>query len=149
MAYDKVFMTMRVLDAYNRTKGKRVDLVKVDPTLIGADVDTIRNAYQGGMDGHILSTIVSGENFYAGSALPGANIDTGVTITAQLSGRPQKATLKYPTPKAVTINPDGTVDLGSVLVQAIRNLYMTTGPAIATLSDGETIDGFISGRLDK
>jgi hypothetical protein len=149
MAYDNAFVTMRVLDAYGRTKSKRVGLVSTDATQGETDKATIIGAYAAVMDGHIMSSTYSGQDDHAGSPVAGSNVDTGVTVSCQLAGRPERAPLKWPTPKAAIINPDGTLDLTNVAVQAVEALYVTATPAIATLSDGETIDGFVSGMLDK
>jgi hypothetical protein len=149
MAYDNAFVTMRVLDAYGRTKSKRVGLVSTDATQGETDKAAIIAAYAAVMDGHIMSSTYSGQDDHAGSPVAGSNVDTGVTVSCQLAGRPERAPLKWPTPKAAIINPDGTLDLTNVAVQAVEALYVTATPAIATLSDGETIDGFVSGMLDK
>lgn len=149
MAYNKVFTTLRIRDSYNRTKSKKVALVTTDATQAETDAALVAAAFQNAIDGHIDAAFVTGVEEYAGSPVAGSNVDTGVTVSCQLAGRPEKAALKWPTPKATTLNPDGTLDLTDGLVQAIEALFVTATPAIATLSDGETIDGFLSGSLDK
>lgn len=149
MAYDKSWQTLRVTDAYNRTKVKKVELKSLDAAQAELDGDNVHTAYQNAMAGFIGSAIVSGEKIYAGAPTAGSNVDTGVTIQCQLSGRPEKASLKWPTPLPDYINVDGSVDIADPLVAAISALYEAGVGQVAYLSDGESISGFVSGSLDK
>jgi hypothetical protein len=149
MAYDKCYVTMRVVDAYGRTKTKRVDLVATDAALAETAAATVIGAFASVMEGHIASATISGMNDYAGAAAAGSNVDTGVTVSCQLAGRPERAPLKWPTPDPAIFNGDATLNLGNAAVQAVEALFVTATPAIATISDGETIDSFLSGKLDK
>jgi len=65
-----------------------------------------------------------------------------------LNGRAEKAATKWTDPLDAYIIAGGAVNTGNALVQAVEALFVTPGN-IATLSDGEAIDGFLSGSLDK
>lgn len=149
MAYSRTFVTLTIRDDYGRTKTKQVEMLTADATQSELDAGTIKNAYQAAMDGHILKAQVNGLLEYTGSPAAGSNVDTGVTMKVQLDGRAERASLKWPTPAAAIINPDGTVDLNDLAVQGIEALYQTTGTNVARLSDGEAIEEFLSGTLDK
>lgn len=149
MAYDRSWLTMTVVDAYNRRKTKRVELASTDPAQMEIDAALLIAAFVDLMQGHVISASVTGANDYAGAAAAGANVDTGVTVSAQLTGRPNKATLKWPTPLPGLFDTNGNLDLTDVRVTLLESYFQTVTPAIAELSDGETIVDFLSGKLDK
>lgn len=149
MAYERMYVTMTIRDAYNRSKTKTVELVTVDGAQAELDADIIQAAYQNVMNGHILKAQVNGLLEYPGVAAAGANVDTGVTMSCQLADRSEKASLKWPTPDPTIINADGTVNLADVNVIAVQNLYVALATNVARLSDGEAITQFLSGKLDK
>jgi hypothetical protein len=148
MAYDRSGVTLLYVDAYSRRKTKQVQLVSVDPAQAETDALLVASTYANVTVGGIIKATIRGDIDLAGVAGAGSNIDTGVTVTCQLADRPEKASNKWPMPDPAIINPDGTLDLTNAEVIAVENLYVTPGN-IALLSDGEAIDGFISGRLDK
>jgi len=149
MAYDKSYCSIRILDAYGRSKRKKVELKSLDSAQAELDADNVYTAYAGVINGHAISMTVSGEKTYAGAAGAGSNVDTGVTMSCQLANRPERAALKWPTPDPTILNGDGTVDLSNAAVVAVRDLYVDGVGQVAYLSDGESITGFISGSLDK
>ena len=149
MAYDKTWATLRVRDAYNRTKRKEVQVKSLDSAQAELDADNIQATYAAVMNGHIFSMVTSGEKVYAGAAGAGSNVDTGVTMSCQLDGRSEKAALKWPTPDPAILNPDGTVDLTNAQVIAVQDMYRDIIGQVAYLSDGESITEFLSGKLDK
>ncbi len=147
MAYDKAFVSMVFEDQYGRQSTVRRELVSVDPAQCELDALAIAAAYDAATGGIIRKVTVNGEASFAGPAAAG-NIDTGVTMRAQLDGRPEKAATKWPMPLDAYILSGGVVDTANALVVAVQNLFVTPGN-IALLSDGEAITGFISGVLDK
>lgn len=147
MAYDKQYMTITFEDAYGRTKTKSVELVTTDPAQAEIDAGLIAAAYQAATDGIIRKWTVNSEKVFSGPATA-SNVDTGVTMSAQLFGRSEKAYLKWPMPKAAYILSGGVVDTANALVTAIEALYQNP-TQIALLSDGESIVDFLSGLLDK
>lgn len=149
MAYDKVHVTLTIEDAYSRTKQKRVEMVTTDPAQSELDGIAIGAVYQGVMEGIIRYTDTVGRQSYAGPVPAGVNIDTGVTCSVQLDGRPEKASLKWPTPLPSLFLPDGTLNVADAAVVAVQDMYGTGLGGIARLSDGEAISSIISGKLDK
>lgn len=149
MAYDRAQTTLRFTDVYNRHKTKQVEMASLDATQGELDAIIIRNAYAGVTLASVDKAVYRGELSFPGAAQAGANIDTGVTVSCQLAGRPEKASNKWPCPDPAIINPDGTLDLTNADVVVIETLYQTAGLNVARISDGEAITGFISGSLDK
>lgn len=149
MAYTKSWATIRIVDAYGRSKRKLVELKSLDPAQAELDADNVYSAYSNVINGHPISMVVSGEKTYAGAAGAGSNVDTGVTMACQLFGRPERASLKWPTPDPAILNADGTVNLANAQVIAVQDLYVDGIGQVAYLSDGESITGFVSGSLDK
>lgn len=149
MAYDSSHVTLTIEDAYARTKQKRVELVSVDAAQMEIDSGVAVTTYQGVMEGIIRKASVVGDMAYAGPVPAGVNIDTGVTCSVQLDGRPEKASLKWPTPLPSLFLGDGTLNTADALVVAVQDMYGTGVGGIARLSDGEAISSIISGKLDK
>jgi len=147
MAFDKTYVLMTLEDQYGRQSSKRVQLVTDDAAQAEIDAGLVAAAYSAAMGGIVRKWTLQGVYEFAGPAAPG-NIDTGVTIRAQLDGRSDKAATKWPMPLSDYLQAGGTVDVDDALVQAIEGLYQSPGN-IALLSDGEAITEFISGTLDK
>jgi hypothetical protein len=147
MASDKNVVNLTFLDAYARTKRKEVELATLDEAQAVIDTNAVVNAYNLATIGQIQKYILSMEYLLPGAPAAGSNIDTGITLKMQLDGRPDKATLKIPTPDPAYLLPDGTVDVTNVLITGVTDLYLPAG--VARLSDGEAASGVISGALDK
>lgn len=79
----------------------------------------------------------------------GANVDVGATFSGWIEGIPgKKASTKIPGIKASKVNPDGTVDLTDADVAAFLALY-SDDPGDFFISDGENVDDWIRGALDR
>lgn len=77
----------------------------------------------------------------------GANLDAGMTIQVSIVGQPGKtASIKIPAPQAAAINSDGTLNLGNALTTTLEANY-TSG--FVLVSDGEVVEDFIKGKLDR
>lgn len=148
MAYDGSYVTFRIRDAYGRTKSKKVELYSQDAAQMETDAALIAAELQEVMDGHIESYFVTGVNNIAGTPVAGSNVDTGVTVSCLMADT-SKAALKWPTPKAAIFNPDGSLDLTNADVIDVEALFQAGLGQVAYLSDGETLDSFLSGSLDK
>lgn len=147
MAYDNTNVVLTVEDTYGRRKTKGVDLVTLDAAQAEIDGGTVITTYANVMEGFIRKAQIAGVLEFAGAVPAGVNVDTGVTCSCQLAGRPEKAALKWPTPLPAIFLPDGTLNTLEPVVIAVQNLY--TAGSIATLSDGESITAILSGKLDK
>jgi hypothetical protein len=78
----------------------------------------------------------------------GANVDVGATISGYIyGGNGKKASLKVPHIKPGMVDPDGTIDLTDVDLAAYLALF--ENGADFFLSDGEQIDTWIKGTLDR
>jgi len=147
MAYEKAFTELTVMDSFQRTKRKRVEMVSVDPVQMDLDANTILTAYQNATDGGIIRIDVRGSSDVAAVVPAGTNIDSGVTVSCRLFGSTEKASLKWPAPALAMFNADGTLNLADAAVLAVQALYESGG--VALLSDGQSIESFLSGSLDK
>lgn len=147
MAYDKTFVAITYEDEFGRQTTRRIEMVSVDPAQAELDALAIAAAYDAATGGIIRKVVVQGEMTYAGPAAAG-NIDTGVTMRAQLFNRPERAATKWPMPLTSYIGGGGVVNVADPLVAAIEALYANP-TNVALLSDGESIVDFISGTLDK
>lgn len=77
----------------------------------------------------------------------GANLDAGATFSTSIVGFPaKKASQKVPAPVASIINTDGTIDMTDAIVTDYTANFIS---GFVLVSDGETVDTFDSGRLDR
>jgi len=90
------------------------------------------------------------EDITAGfSTTPGSNIDVGATFSGILYDKGgAKASLKVPGIKASLVSIDGTVNIEQINVAAYLSLY-EQDIGVLLLSDGEQIDTWLSGVLDR
>lgn len=76
-----------------------------------------------------------------------ANVDVGATFSGWLAGgEGKKASIKLPGVAMVNVNPDGSVPITGVIEEWLGN-FETGG--VFMLSDGETIESWIAGSLDR
>lgn len=94
----------------------------------------------------VLAYTVSQRVVFADSEDTGANKDEGLTLVVEKTDN-YRATLKVPGPIQSVRNADGTADIGSAEVAAYIANFID-GSDLWTVSDGETITGVISGRID-
>ena len=104
--------------------------------------------YQAATGLHLFETRLTDEGAIGGSPVSGSNVDTGMTISAQLSTPNKKAAIQVPAPVAAIINSDGTIDLADAIMTALLVAY-TQATNKVTASDGEEVTGFIKGSLDR
>jgi len=76
----------------------------------------------------------------------GANVDTGATFSGWVSVGQKKASLKIPGIKATLVGADGSVADGGVTATFLDEFE---DAADFNLSDGEQIDTWIRGALDR
>jgi hypothetical protein len=119
----------------------------VDETQAKIDADALYALYQPVCDGKILSYSTNGITYVSDSPAASSLKTDVMSITMQLDGRPEKANMRLP------CFPDSKSDANGVLiltdgdVVAFQNAFVTTTPAIAKVSDGETITAFLRGKL--
>jgi hypothetical protein len=139
------------LDAYGRTTKR---LVEVETQALLADYVTVAGTFVDAVgdvtDLGLVRIDLIVEDITAGFAVTdGANVDTGATFSGILYDKGgAKASLKVPGIKPALVSVDGTVDIEGVAVAAYLALYEQDG-GVLLLSDGEQIDAWLSGVLDK
>lgn len=145
MAFYKV--SIELTDAANR-KARKVyetqDLVDVAAANTAAaglvtDLEAVTGA-------KVLAYTVSERTVVTDSVTSGANVDEGLTISGYKADNYQTV-VRVPAPETATWLADGTVDMSNADVQAYLGNFQSTGDF--TVSDGEVIDSWIGGKLDK
>lgn len=80
----------------------------------------------------------------------GANVDVGATFSGYIeAGNGKKASTKVPGIKAALVDPDGSIPLDDADMEDWLELFVHDTPNSLFLSDGEDIDYWIRGTLDK
>jgi hypothetical protein len=91
----------------------------------------------------ILKSFVTGFDPIAGS-----NVDVGATFVGMLAAADgAKASHKVPGFKASLVGVDGTIDITQAVVDTYLDNFLTANAFM--LSNGQTIDHWIKGKLDK
>ena len=104
--------------------------------------------YQAATKLWLFESRLTEEEAIGGSAVSGANVDAGMSISAQLDTPGKKANIQVPDPVAAIINSDGTIDLADAIMTALLVPYTQATPYV-TASDGEKVTAFLKGTLDK
>lgn len=141
-------LSVTMEDAFQRRTTKRFkvfDAVDYAAALTKAGLFAIDLAAITGCDvlSYSLTTVVP----YTDTVTAGANLDAGVTFSLSIGGVPaKKGVTKVPAPLDGYIDPDGSVDMADVIVTDYADNF-TSG--FILVSDGEIVDSFNSGRLDR
>lgn len=104
--------------------------------------------YQACTELHLFETRLIDENAVGGSPISGANVDAGMSISAQLATANKKANIQIPAPVAAVIDADGSIDIAGTEMAALLAAY-TQATNKVTASDGEFVTAWIRGTLDK
>lgn len=140
-------LSIKMQDDYLRRTTKRFKVSAADyataltnTALFATDLEAIS-----GCD--VLSYSLATPVQVTDSVTGGANLDAGATFSLAIVGFPaKKAVTKVPAPEAAIINADGTIDMTDVLVTDYAANFIS---GFVLVSDGETVDTFDSGRLDR
>ena len=144
------FFSVHLVDAYGRQMRK---LIEVATQILLADYETIAGNYATALAAVTdlgltkIDLLLSMDESFAVTA--GANRDVGATFsgyTEPMTGK--KASLKLPTIKAALVDPDGSVPIAGA-VDTYLDLWLQSETPPLRLSDGETINAWIAGTLDK
>jgi hypothetical protein len=82
------------------------------------------------------------------AATAGSNIDTGATFVGYLADKGgMKATLKIPGIKMSFVQPGGRIPVADADIEDVLELFLEDASLL--LSDGEEIESWIAGTLDK
>jgi hypothetical protein len=139
--------TLYLRDSYARDSVRRFTVTGGDFASVRSAMITFVNEYQALTQAEVLRWTLAEEIAFTGTLTAGANLDTGLTITAAIGGGgSKKGTIKIPATKTAFINADGSLDLTHIDIQLFEAEF-TTG--LVLISDGEVVDDFLSGRLDR
>jgi len=135
-------------DAYGRTTTR---VYGMEPEALLADilinVGAFLTALQAVTDlGCVKASIIIPISAPEWAETAGANVDTGATFSGWVSVGQKKASLKIPGIKATLVGADGSVADGGVTATFLDEFE---DAADFNLSDGEQIDTWIRGALDR
>jgi hypothetical protein len=145
----KQWISMTLTDDYGRTTTKRIEIaqqltIAAYQTVIGlilTDLEAVTDL------GCVRVDLVL-EGFDSGWAVTsGANVDVGGTFSGYiLDGDGKKASHKVPGIKPSLVDSDGSIDITGAVATYLGHFEPIDD---ARLSDGERIDTWIQGSLDK
>lgn len=141
-----------MIDAYGRNRSM---ILEAEEVLLLADQVTALENVITQLAAVTDLGLVRADLIYVGKGTPfavtaGANRDTGATFSGLIeAGNGKKASTKVPGIKASLVNPDGTITLTNADVEDWIELFVEDTPHTLLLSDGETIDTWLKGTLDK
>lgn len=143
-------LSLQMVDSMGRTTTKRIemkpDVLLADMILAGqAVVDALEDVTDLGV---VRGDIVIKAALTGFAVTEGANVDVGATFSGYIEGgNGKKASHKVPGFKASLVNEDATITLDGVTATYLGK-FVDPG-YIAMLSDGERIDAWIKGALDR
>jgi len=135
------------IDYHTRLYRKSFEMDATDLATLMTDWSTVEAAYDGVTEG-ALRRVSASTKIDSGNLAPteGANRDVGATFLGQDSnGDP--VIVKVPGFDASFADTYGNIDLTDVTVAAFLALFEAAGPC--TASDGQKVDVWIKGTLDK
>lgn len=147
MAYNRVRVVISIEDSKQQPTTKAFELVTTDATQAEIDGAALVALFQPLCDGKILSYVVSGEITVVDSPEASSQRTDVMSITTQLSGRPEKGNMRLPCFPDDKSDANGVLLLADADVVAFQNAFIQATPGIAKMSDGEYIDGFVRGAL--
>ena len=144
------YLSLTFMDDYGRTTVRRVEIEEQNALLDYSTLATdVTGKYNAITDLALVRTDLVLNMGDTAAVVAGANVDVGATFQGLLSGgENKKASLKIPGIKAAFVGPDGTIDITQAEIAAYLDEFLTVG-GDCLLSDGEQIESWLSGRLDK
>lgn len=144
------YFSFTLVDAYGRTTSKRIE---VESQALLGDYQTLCTALVADLQAVTDLGLVRAEvtipmtDSFAVTA--GANVDVGATFSGWLYGAlGKKASWKLPGIKAAKVNADGTIDIAEADIEDVLERFLQASGDLR-LSDGEQIESWIAGALDK
>lgn len=143
------YLSVRYIDSQNRTTTRRYEMA--DQVLLAdyvAAASGFLTILESDTDlGVERADLVIPEVSAGFAVTAGANVDVGATFTGNLDvGGGKKASLKLPGVKAAKWGTNGNVPIDGT-IGSLLALFETDGDF--RLSDGEQIDAWVKGTLDK
>lgn len=142
-------LSLTLADSFGRTTTKlfemKQELLHADQVL---DAQGIITELENVTDLGVIRADIIYRGVDAGFApTAGSNIDVGATFTGYIvGGNGKKASLKLPGIKLSLVDSDGSVPISGAVDTFLNDFEEDM---VLYLSDGEQIDSWISGRLDK
>lgn len=146
------YLSLTLRDDFGRETVKRFELVP-QSTLAEYDdaceaiVDALALITDLGIVRHdlVLTAFVSG----GGTIAEGANVDVGATFVGEIDGgNGKKASHKVPGIHMTYVGADGSIDVTQEDIAAYLGLFLD-GTGVCLISDGEDMDVWLTGRLDR
>jgi hypothetical protein len=142
-------LSLTLGDDYGRTTTRKYEIdEQVDLTAYAAVITSFLAALQAATDLSCVRADLVLPGFGTGWAVTaGANVDVGATFSGYIEGGDgKKASIKLPGIKASLVDPDGSVPLTGATATWLTEFE--DGEDFM-LSDGEQIDSWIRGTLDR
>lgn len=142
-------LSMTLNDAYGRETHRRYEMeTQVDILTYQTVADAFSAALQAVTDLGLVRADLILQGITAPFAVTaGANVDTGATFSGYIDGEDgKKASMKLPGVKPALVDADGSVPITGAVATWLAS-FETAGAF--KISDGETIDSWIKGALDK
>jgi hypothetical protein len=142
-------VSVTLVDAFGRTTNRRYEL---EPQLDLATYETVVADYVADLLavtdlGLVKADLILPQLGLGSTPEVGANVDVGATFSGLLEGdEGKKASIKLPGIAMVNVNPDGSVPITGVVEEWLGN-FETGG--VFLLSDGESIESWLAGALDR
>jgi len=149
MAFDLLSLTFE--DSYARRKRK---LIEIEHQALIADEIAIAVAFSTALEAVTDLGLVRADIILQGvdagfDAVALSNIDRGATFSGVLyDSNGKKASFKLPGIKLALTSSDGTVPITGA-VATMLNFFVNATPYDLGISDGQTIDHWLKGTLDK
>jgi len=145
-----IILSMTYIDGHGRQGTKSVELITSDPAQAVTDAGIIAGAYDGLIAGGIRKLRLTIPVAYTPTAPdPLSDRAQGLTFSAILDGGiGERGVLKVPAPFVDVVTAGDSVDLTDTRVTNVLDLY-TGVIKLAAISDGQTVNLFTKGVLDK
>jgi hypothetical protein len=147
------YLHLTLIDGFDRTTTKRFELTE---QVLWADLLTnaelVMTELMDVTDLDIVKAVIqTDQNLTVPSQDPaGSNVDVGATFSGYLGdGAGKKGSLKIPGFPLAKVGPQGVIDLTDADVAAFLDLFGDPPDNKVQISDGEWVDEWISGTLDK
>lgn len=142
-------LSVTMVDDYGRQTVRKYEMeTQVDLLTYGSVADAFIASLQNVTDLGVVRCDLILRAISAGFAVTAdANVDTGATFSGYIDGGDgKKASTRIPGIKLALVDDDGSVPITGVVATHLAH-FETAGDY--ELSDGETIDSWIRGTLDK
>lgn len=145
-------LSVTLVDSYGRYTRK---LFELQEQAVYGDLETVVNTFLGALEdvtdlGLVRADIIMDGYGTPWSAQAESNIDVGGTVVGFIyDGNGKKGVTKVPGIKYAFVREDGSLDLSAVDLAAYLSWWEHATPWDLELSDGEHIESWISGVLDK